>query len=48
MIDTQEAEKLLIKLYAKRDDGEELDEFERGIFETLCWLIDGTDQPEIE
>ena len=39
---------LLIKqLYEIKNDGKELDEYQRGVFDTLSWLVDDSDMPEI-
>ncbi len=46
------AKKLLNQLWEKRNasaaQGEDLEEFDRGVFETLQWLLEGTTQPDIE
>jgi len=41
-------EELLKQLYAIRDNDTELDEYQRGVFDTLCWLIDGCSKPEVD
>ncbi len=42
-----EQEQLLRKLYAILDDGGTLDDYQQGVFDTLNWVVDGTDKPEI-
>jgi hypothetical protein len=40
-------EDLLNELYAIKDSGVELDEYQRGVFDTLSWQLEGTNKPEI-
>ena len=44
----KEMELLLDELYAIKDSGLELDEWQRGVFDTLSWILDGSDKPYIE
>jgi hypothetical protein len=44
----QRQEEILKKLYAKIDNNELLDAYEKGVFDTLSWLVDDADEPEIE
>jgi len=42
-----EMQSLLDDLYEKKNK-RELDEYERGLFDTLSWIMDGSNKPEIE
>jgi hypothetical protein len=43
-----EMEKLQKELEDLKADGTELDEYNRGVYETLCWLLDGAPLPDTE
>lgn len=43
----EEARELLDQLYGKLDDGG-LNNWEQAMFDTLSWLLDGSDKPELD
>jgi hypothetical protein len=43
-----ETDALLNKLCAKIDNGEALDEYERGVKETIEFIYEGGEAPEVE
>lgn len=44
----KEARGLIQDLDAIKEDGYELDEYQRGVYDTLSWLLYGSEIPEIE
>jgi truncated hemoglobin YjbI len=46
-IKEQEARQLLDELYQKMEEDDGLHPMHQGMFDTLAWLFDGLDKPEI-
>ncbi len=44
----QEAQALIDPLYTKMDNGESLDDYQQGVLDTITWLFDDADKPEVE